>query len=56
VNDRATCAQVQETVPEAENIRTLRAVLGTLGDGFVEAIDDNMLLAIVQAQPGQATG
>jgi CxxC motif-containing protein (DUF1111 family) len=56
VNDRASCAQVQETVPEAENIRTLRAVLTTLGDGFVEAIDDNTLIAIAQAQPGQSNG
>src|SRR6201998_1916553 len=40
VNDRATCPQAQEHVPDSENIRALRAVLNTLGDGFVEAVDD----------------
>jgi CxxC motif-containing protein (DUF1111 family) len=41
-------------VPETENIRALRAALNTLGDGFVEAIDDNTLLSIA-AQQMQAT-
>jgi CxxC motif-containing protein (DUF1111 family) len=56
INDRATCAQAQEHVPATENIRALRAVLNTLGDGFVEAIDDSTLMAIAQAQPGQSNG
>jgi CxxC motif-containing protein (DUF1111 family) len=56
INDRALCAQAQEHVPEAENIRTLRAVLNTLGDGFVEAIDDNTLIGIAQSQPAQSGG
>jgi len=56
VNDRAICAQAQEHVPATENIRALRAVLNTLGDGFVEAIDDSTLMAIAQAQPGQSNG
>jgi CxxC motif-containing protein (DUF1111 family) len=56
INDRAICAQAQEHVPEAENIRTLRAVLNTLGDGFVEAIDDNTLIGIAQSQPAQSGG
>ena len=34
----------------AENIRALRAALNTLGDGFVEAIDDSTLKAIAQHQ------
>jgi len=38
VNDRAICPQAQEQIPATENIRALRAVLNTLGDGFVEAI------------------
>ena len=54
INDRAICAQVQEVVPVAENVRTLRAVLNTLGDGFVEAIADSTLIAIAQGQPGQS--
>jgi CxxC motif-containing protein (DUF1111 family) len=56
VNDRATCAEAQEHVPEGENIRALRAVLNTLGDGFVEAVDDSTLLAIAQNQPQQSGG
>ncbi len=56
VNDRATCPQAQEHVPEAETIRALRAVLNTLGDGFVEAVDDSTLLAIAQNQPQQSGG
>src|SRR6202035_3681901 len=46
VNDRAICPQAQEHIPPTEDIRALRAVLNTLGDGFVEAIDDNTLMAI----------
>lgn len=56
INDRATCPDVQEHVPEAENIRTLRAVLNTLGDGFVESIDDNTLMSIAKGQPGLSNG
>lgn len=56
VNDRAICAQAQQHIPDAENIRTLRAVLNTLGDGFVEAIDDSTLIAISQAQSTQSNG
>src|SRR5437016_1763952 len=51
VNDRAICAEAQEQVPASENIRALRAVLNTLGDGFVEAVDDKTLLAIAANQP-----
>jgi CxxC motif-containing protein (DUF1111 family) len=56
VNDRAVSPQAQEHVPDTENIRTLRAVLNTLGDGFVEAVDDNTLLAIAASQPGLSHG
>jgi CxxC motif-containing protein (DUF1111 family) len=56
INDRALCPQAQERVPPTETIRTLRAVLNTLGDGFVEAIDDSTLAAIAQAQPAQSNG
>ncbi|MBV9211398.1 MAG: PD40 domain-containing protein, partial [Acidobacteria bacterium] len=34
-----------------ENIRTFRASLNLLGDGFVEATDDSTLIAIRDAQP-----
>src|ERR1700726_2337803 len=50
VNDRALVPEAQEHVPATENIRALRAALNTLGDGFVEAIDDNTLLAIADQQ------
>src|SRR5580658_522273 len=56
VDDRAIGPQAQETIPATENIRTLRAVLNTLGDGFVEAIDDNTLIAIAAEQPGLSGG
>jgi CxxC motif-containing protein (DUF1111 family) len=56
VNDRAICPQAQEHVPPTENIRALRAVLNTLGDGFVEAIDDQTLVTIAANQPGQSEG
>src|SRR5690348_8007945 len=51
VNDRAVTPDAQEHIPDTENIRALRATLSTLGDGFVEAIDDTTLLAIAARQP-----
>jgi CxxC motif-containing protein (DUF1111 family) len=56
VNDRSICAQAQERVAGSETIHALRASLSTLGDGFVEAIDSNTLLAISQNQPRQSFG
>jgi CxxC motif-containing protein (DUF1111 family) len=50
INDRALIPQAQEHVPDAENVRATRAALNTLGDGFVEAIDDSTLRAIAQNQ------
>ena len=56
INDRALTPQAQEHVPDSENIRTLRAALNTLGDGFVEAIDDSTLKAIAQHQVDVSKG
>ena len=56
VNDRAIGPQAQEHIPATENIRTLRAALNTLGDGFVEAIDDQTLIAISEQQPELSEG
>jgi CxxC motif-containing protein (DUF1111 family) len=56
VNDRSICPQAQEHVPATEDIRTLRAALNTLGDGFVEAIDDNTLRLIAARQPDTSDG
>ena len=50
INDRALIPQAQEHIPGTENIRALRAALNTLGDGFVEAIDDKTFEAIAQHQ------
>ena len=51
VNDRAICPQAQEHLPPTENIRSLRSALNLLGDGFVEAVDDQTLINIATQQP-----
>ena len=56
VDDRAIGPEAQERIPATENIRTLRAALNTLGDGFVEAIDDSTLIAIAEKQPELTEG
>jgi CxxC motif-containing protein (DUF1111 family) len=56
INDRSLCPEAQEHVPASETIHSLRAVLSTLGDGFVEAVDDQTLLAIAARQPNQSSG
>jgi CxxC motif-containing protein (DUF1111 family) len=56
VNDRALVPEAQEHIPATENLRELRATLSTLGDGFVEAIDDSTLLAIAAEQPKLSHG
>ncbi|HUM04867.1 MAG TPA: di-heme oxidoredictase family protein [Terriglobales bacterium] len=55
-NDRAVCAEAQERVPLAETIRTFRMSLNTLGDGYVEAIDDSTLQDLAAGQPGLSKG
>src|SRR5262249_48180792 len=56
INDRAIDAAIQERVPGAENIRTLRMSTSILGLGFVEAINSNTLVAIANAQPAAMRG
>jgi len=56
VNDRAICPQAQEHAASTETIHALRAVLNTLGDGFVEAAGDQTYLTIAASQPGQSNG
>ena len=56
VSDRAIGPEAQEHIPATENIRALRAALNTLGDGFVEAIDDKTLIAIAERQPELSDG
>lgn len=57
VNDRAICpnasfpdTEIQEFVPETENIRTTRISLNLLGDGFIEAVADQTLIDLAAEQ------
>jgi CxxC motif-containing protein (DUF1111 family) len=57
VDERAICpnkdfpdTEIQERVPDSENIRTLRLSLNLLGDGFVEAIADQTLIDLARSQ------
>jgi len=57
VNDRAICpsaafpdTEIQERVPDSESIRTTRLSLNLLGDGFVEALADQTLIALSHEQ------
>ncbi|HKQ62160.1 MAG TPA: di-heme oxidoredictase family protein [Candidatus Polarisedimenticolaceae bacterium] len=56
INDRALNAGIQERVLAANEVRTFRTSLNTLGDGFVEAIDSNTLQAISNGQAASARG
>jgi CxxC motif-containing protein (DUF1111 family) len=56
VNDRAIGPEAQEHIPATEDIRALRATLNTLGDGFVEAIDDQTLIEIAEQQARLSEG
>src|ERR687887_446922 len=57
VNDRAICpngffptTEIQERVPDRENVRTTRLALSLLGDGFVEAVADQTLIDLSRKQ------
>jgi CxxC motif-containing protein (DUF1111 family) len=56
INDRAINPAFQERVLGAFEVRTFRTSLNTLGDGFVEAIDSNTLVAIANGQPAAMRG
>jgi CxxC motif-containing protein (DUF1111 family) len=63
MNDRSICPNAefpdltgQQRVPASENVRTLRASLNTLGDGFVEAIPSSAIRAIANSQCQQTRG
>ncbi len=55
-NDRAINAEIQERVPGGNEVRTFRTSLNVLGDGFVEAIDSNTLVAISNGQASNMRG
>ena len=56
INDRAIDPRIQERVPAGNEVRTFRISLSIFGDGFVECIDSNTLLAISNAQPAAQRG
>ncbi|MBO0725930.1 MAG: hypothetical protein J2P52_10045, partial [Blastocatellia bacterium] len=56
INDRAINANSQERVLGGNEVRAYRTSLNTLGDGFVEAIDSNTLVAISNSQPAGLFG
>ncbi len=56
INDRATCPEIQERVPDTETIHTFRTSLNTLGDGFVEAVPDETFVEIAARQSGGIQG
>jgi CxxC motif-containing protein (DUF1111 family) len=56
VHSRATDAEIVERVNFKDDIRTLRNSTNTLGSGFVEAISNETLLAIRDAQPAAMRG
>nr|HRC85026.1 di-heme oxidoredictase family protein [Thermoanaerobaculia bacterium] len=56
INDRAIDAAIQERVAGADNVRSFRTSLNTVGDGFIEAIADTTLASIRAAQPSSLRG
>lgn len=50
VNDRAICPEAQQLVPDREDVRTLRASISIMGDGFVEAVADQTLIDLARQQ------
>src|SRR5215471_4655370 len=56
---RAIAADIQERIdvgPASINTADFRTTLNTIGDGFIEAIDSNVLLANRNAQPAAFQG
>jgi CxxC motif-containing protein (DUF1111 family) len=56
IQSRATNAEIFEQVPFEDGVSTLRVSTNLLGGGFVEAIPNNALLAIRNAQPAAIRG
>ena len=57
VNDRAICpsgafpdTEIQERVPDTENVRATRISLSLFGDGFVEALSEQTLMDLARNQ------
>ena len=47
---------IQEVVPPGNEVRASRISLATFGDGFVEALDSNTIVAIANNQPAAQRG
>jgi CxxC motif-containing protein (DUF1111 family) len=56
INDRGIATGLHEMVSASDNVRTLRASLSVLGDGFVEAIPDSEFTRIQDSQPAGMKG
>jgi CxxC motif-containing protein (DUF1111 family) len=56
VHSRATFPELVERVADQDDIRTFRLSTNTLGDGYVEAIANETLLAIRNRQPDSIRG
>ena len=56
IHARAINATLQERVLDGNEVRAFRTSLNTLGDGFVEAISDETLIAIANRQPAASRG
>jgi CxxC motif-containing protein (DUF1111 family) len=63
INDRAICpngafpeTEIQEHVPDTETIRTLRISTNLLGDGYVEAVPDDILTQAAVRQCRESHG
>jgi CxxC motif-containing protein (DUF1111 family) len=56
ISDRAIDPSIQERVLGGNEVRSFRTSLNTLGDGFVECIDSNTLVAISNRQPAGMHG
>ncbi len=56
IHSRAIDPRLQEHLLDGFTVRAFRASLNTLGDGFVEAISDDTLIAIANRQPSQSRG
>ncbi len=56
INDRAIDPAIQERIAAGNEVRTFRLSVNILGDGFVEAIDSNTLVAISNSQPSNMRG
>jgi CxxC motif-containing protein (DUF1111 family) len=56
VHSRATNPEIMELVAFEDDVRTFRISTNTLGNGFVEALANETLLAIRDSQPGNMRG